>query len=62
MNDKDFESLINKIKRKSYKSRPLLPPQKINKKVLILDLDETLIYTTFKRPERYDFEVEVTVG
>ncbi len=33
----------------------LLPPPKGNKKVLVLDLDETLIHTTFIKPTKYDF-------
>ncbi len=28
---------------------PVIPPQKEKKKVLILDLDETLIYSTFNK-------------
>lgn len=28
--------------------------------MLVLDLDETLIHTTFNKPEKYDFETEIT--
>jgi TFIIF-interacting CTD phosphatase-like protein len=56
INNKDFESLIDKIKAKTYKFKTVLPPQKIPKKVLVLDLDETLVSSTFNKPPRFDFE------
>lgn len=28
--------------------------------MLVLDLDETLIHTTFNKPSNYDFETEIT--
>lgn len=59
MNDSDLASIIQKIKNKKTDYAPLLPPQKGNKKVLVLDLDETLIHTTFTKPIKYDFESEV---
>jgi TFIIF-interacting CTD phosphatase-like protein len=55
MNDSDLNSIIQKIKNKKTDYAPLLPPQKTHKKVLILDLDETLIHTTFTKPLKYDF-------
>ena len=55
MNDSDLTSIIQKIKSKKTDYTPLLPPQKGNKKVLVLDLDETLIHTTFTKPTKYDF-------
>lgn len=35
----------------------MLPPQKEQKKVLVLDLDETLVHTTFSKPIKYDYEL-----
>lgn len=55
MNDSDLSSIIQKIKSKKTDYAPLLPPQKGSKKVLVLDLDETLIHTTFTKPTKYDF-------
>lgn len=37
----------------------MLPPQKEPKKVLVLDLDETLIHTTLNRPYKFDFESDI---
>lgn len=47
------------MKNKKYNYNPLLPSQKQPKKSLVLDLDETLIHTTFNKPAKYDFESEV---
>jgi|JI9StandDraft_1071089.scaffolds.fasta_scaffold1863898_1 TFIIF-interacting CTD phosphatase-like protein len=47
------------MKNKKYNYNPLLPAQKQPKKSLVLDLDETLIHTTFNKPAKYDFESEV---
>lgn len=32
------------------------------KKTLLLDLDETLIHSTLKLPERYDFKMRVNIA
>lgn len=43
---------------------PALPPQptdKIGKKTLVLDLDETLVHSTFQRPSYYDFTIPVDI-
>lgn len=29
------------------------------KRTLVLELDETLIYLTYKKPQKYDFTIEV---
>lgn len=58
INDSDFVEVIAKIKRKKHYTA-VLPPQREPKKVLVLDLDETLIHTTFSKPAKYDFESEV---
>jgi TFIIF-interacting CTD phosphatase-like protein len=55
MSDTDLSSIIQKIKSKKKDYSPLLPPQKTHKKVLVLDLDETLIHTTFTKPVEFDF-------
>lgn len=53
---------MEKIKRKKAKVDTLLPPSNKPKlKTLVLDLDETLIFTSFKKRKRYDFSVEVEV-
>lgn len=54
-NDTDLASIIQKIRNKKEEHASLLPPQKTHKKVLVLDLDETLIHTTFTKPPKYDF-------
>jgi TFIIF-interacting CTD phosphatase-like protein len=53
--DSDIADLIEKIKNKKCNYSPLLPAQKQAKKSLVLDLDETLIHTTFNKPPKYDF-------
>jgi TFIIF-interacting CTD phosphatase-like protein len=54
-NDENFTEIINKIKKKKISSSFVLPAQKEPKKTLILDLDETLIHSTFNKPVKYDF-------
>ena len=53
----DFTDIIYKIKNKKNKPESVIPPQTELKKVLVLDLDETLIHTTFTRPEKFDYEI-----
>jgi TFIIF-interacting CTD phosphatase-like protein len=47
------------IKAKSHKLNKVLPVQDFHKKVLVLDLDETLIHTSYTVPPRHDLEVDV---
>ena len=54
-NDPGFINLIASIKNKKKQYNSVLPAQKEKRKVLVLDLDETLIHTTFSRPEQFDF-------
>lgn len=42
--------MIDKIKNKKDGYQIVLPPLKEPKKTLVLDLDETLVFTTFKKP------------
>ena len=52
-----------KIKKRKSKIEPLLPPSSNPRlKTLVLDLDETLIFTSFKRRKNYDFSAEVEVN
>lgn len=53
---------VEKIKRRKLKIETLLPMNNKPKlKTLVLDLDETLIYTTFKKRKSYDFSLEIDV-
>lgn len=53
---------VEKIKRKKSKTISLLPINSNPKlRTLVLDLDETLIYTSFKKRKQYDFSMEVNV-
>ena len=45
-------------KRKS-KKISLLPELENEMKTLVLDLEETLIFSTFKKPTKYDFSIEI---
>ena len=43
---------------------PILPPQSANhegKKTLVLDLDETLVHSTFQTPSQFDFTITVEI-
>ena len=55
--EKDFTKVVDKINKNIKINKTLLPPQQYKKKVLVLDLDETLIHTTFNKPDIYDFEL-----
>jgi TFIIF-interacting CTD phosphatase-like protein len=53
---------VEKIKKRKTKIETLLPLNTGPKtKTLVLDLDETLIFTSFKKKKRYDFSLEVEV-
>lgn len=56
LNDADLNSLIAKIKANKKQVGSVLPAQKEHKKVLVLDLDQTLINTTFNKPHQFDYE------
>lgn len=62
VNETQFTELVEKIRSKKNQVNVVLPPQKEQKRVLVLDLDETLIHTTFVKPEKYDFETEIVVN
>lgn len=50
------------MKRKKTKAQPLLPPPlSSSTKTLVLDLDETLIHSSFKKPKHYDFIIDIDV-
>ena len=54
--------MIERLRKKQVISEVVLPskPEELkDRRTLVLDLDETLIYTQFKKPHRYDFEIEV---
>ena len=59
--DDNFAEVIAQIRNKKSYYAPVLPAQKEAKKVLVLDLDETLIHTSFTKPVKYDYESEVRV-
>ena len=56
----EVAKMISRLQKNKNHYKSVLPPQKESKKVLVLDLDETLIYTTFTKTENYDFQTEVT--
>lgn len=62
VNETQFTELVEKIRSKKNQVSVVLPPQKQQKRILVLDLDETLIHTTFVKPEKYDFETEITIN
>lgn len=53
------EAELGKIKRMVSRQRKVLPELGGSKKRLILDFEGVLIFTTFSKPQRYDYEVEV---
>jgi len=48
--DSDFTEVVAKLRSKKSYYVPVLPHQKEKRKVLVLDLDETLIHTSFTKP------------
>lgn len=50
VNDADFADVISQIRSKKSHYPSVLPPQRHPQKVLVLDLDETLIHTSFTKP------------
>ena len=62
VSDSEFSNVISEIRSKKAYYAPVLPQQKRERKVLVLDLDETLIHTSFTKPGKYDYESEVEVG
>ena len=59
VNDSDFTTAISRLKSKKSYYASVLPAQKQKKKVLVLDMDQTLIHTSFTKPPAYDYESEV---
>lgn len=59
VNDSDFTTAISRLKSKKSYYASVLPAQKQKKKVLVLDVDQTLIHTSFTKPPAYDYESEV---
>lgn len=59
VNETDLTREIEKIKKRKLKASAMIPPQQQARKTLVLDLDETLVHTTFKKPKRYDFTSEL---
>lgn len=64
--DKEIEIIRRKVilsmVRKKRKKKPFLPPQSPEnkgKKVLVLDLDETLIHSSFEKVDNYDFTINL---
>ena len=53
--------MINKLRRKKTSDQCMLPAERdpAKTKTLVIDLDETLIYTNFRKPSKYDFSIEV---
>ena len=56
INDSEFGAVVSRIKKKKSYFSVVLPPQKEKKKVLVLDLDETLIHSSFTKPSNFDYE------
>lgn len=54
INHNDIQKKINKIKRGRKNAPTFLPLKTDDKPVLVLDLDETLIFTSDKKLNRYD--------
>jgi hypothetical protein len=62
INESEITKEVEKLKRKKNKVDPLLPPPLCPKtKTLVLDLDETLIHSSFKKTKNYDFTVQIEV-
>ena len=59
MSQRNLIMAIQRIKNSKTNNTPVLVPQKTPKKVLVLDLDETLVFTTYSKPQKYDYETEV---
>lgn len=51
--------MIAQIRNKKSVYGSVLPEQKEKKRVLVLDLDETLIHTSFTKPAKFDFDLDV---
>ena len=52
---------IPPVKPESNSTKKLLPPPKTTKKCLVLDLDETLVHSSFKPVEQSDFTIQVDI-
>ena len=50
---------MRKKKSKKISLLPELENEKDNMKTLVLDLEETLIFSTFKKPPMYDFCLDI---
>ena len=49
--------LLDRLRNKKGGYPIVLPPLKEKKKTLVLDLDETLIHTSFRKVDQFDFEI-----
>lgn len=62
INESEMTKEVEKIKKRKSKIQPLIPPNTNHKvKTLVLDLDETLIHTSFKKTKNYDFTLQIQV-
>lgn len=57
INHKDIQKQISKIKERKNNFPVFLPNKADKKPVLVLDLDETLVFTTDKKVDKYDHEL-----
>lgn len=60
VDEEEITKEVAKIKKKKSTGGAWLPINSNPKlRTLVLDLDETLIYTSFKKKKRYDFSLDV---
>lgn len=50
---------LNKLKNNRAIVSIVLPPATSNKITIVLDLDETLVFASFKKPKYYDFSIKL---
>lgn len=50
------------MKKMKLKKEAILPPAEPGVKTLVLDLDETLVHSTFKKCKNYDFAIEMNLN
>ena len=51
---------IEKLKSQNIIDKVSLPPLESDRKTLVIDLDGTLLHSTFSEPEHYDYSCMVT--